>query len=148
MVAVRVSGASAPPPAPPVTVYEAIQLTVTPSRKVSDGCDADDRVHTWVQARRSSAVGDHSIPGAHVVVVPSPNVQRALAGSAVTRTVMPPTVAVPVSAPQLGIQNQLARLTIWSPEGLNATSGTGMVMRLSTPAATAAGSTASGGPAR
>ena len=45
-VVVLVSGASAPPPAPPETVYEALQLTATVRRNVSAGCDAEDRVHT------------------------------------------------------------------------------------------------------
>ena len=40
--------------------------------------------------------------------------------------VTPPTVAVPLIGCQFGIQNQLGRLTIWSPAGLEENSGTGM----------------------
>mgnify|MGYP001022802666 CR=1 FL=1 len=92
-----------------------------------------------MHARLASAVGVQGIPGAQVDVVPSPKLHRAEEGRAVTLTVTPPTVAVPLSCSQFGIQNQLARLTTWSPLGLDSISGSGMVIRFSTPAATAAG---------
>lgn len=102
------TGVSGPPPAPPVTVNAAAHVTVTLNRYDSPGWLAVERSHVCVQACRGSAVPDHAMPGAQVEVDPSPKLQRADVGRAVTVTVTPPTVVVPVIGCQFGIRNQLA----------------------------------------
>src|SRR5690606_4524169 len=98
----------------------------------------------WVHASAGFASGLHSTPGAHVEVFPSPNTHRAVEGCAVTVTVTPPNVAEPVSGAQLEIHNHDGRFTIWSTAGLSETSGSGIVILRSTPAASVAGFTVSG----
>ena len=61
-----------------------------------------------------------------------------------TVTVTPPNVAEPVSGAQLEIHNHDGRFTIWSTAGLSETSGIGIVILRSTPAASVAGFSVSG----